>query len=212
MLQTGGMTTAAALAPSRPSVPPHRKQRNQFSALPFALTLEARIAMGEILLARGVPYREIRRQTGLGEATIARIKRGERKVLPDVAEALKRVEESKLTLAAHQFVDHATRPDIVAKMSGLQAMTAGAIALDKRELLAGRATSIVQYHDLSESAHQVLARLAALEQEELTLTRGANGVFAVPGSPATLTPTAATERQQNPPVPRGAFQPAGRTR
>lgn len=46
--------------------------------------------------------------------------------------------------AAHLFVGHATRPEVVELMSGQQAMTSAAIAVDKMRLLRGLPTEIVQ--------------------------------------------------------------------
>lgn len=51
--------------------------------------------------------------------------------------------DDKLEAAAHTFVDHATRANVVDKMNGQQAMTSAAIAIDKMRLLRDLPTEIV---------------------------------------------------------------------
>jgi hypothetical protein len=51
--------------------------------------------------------------------------------------------DEKLEAAAHKFVDHATNDTVVNVMTGQQAMTAAAIAIDKMRLLRDLPTEII---------------------------------------------------------------------
>lgn len=62
---------------------------------------------------------------------------------PVLVQKVNQVLDQKLEQAAHRFIDHATRPETVAEMSGQQAMTSAGIAIDKMRLLRGLPTEIV---------------------------------------------------------------------
>jgi len=114
---------------------------NQYTAASsIANVHETRKALAKVYLDQGLTYREIRRKTGLAPATISAIKKGESRVLTSLAEALKKVEGEKLTLGIHAILDGTITPEKIEKASLQQGVTSAAILIDKRELLAGRAT------------------------------------------------------------------------
>ncbi len=70
---------------------------------------------------------------------------GEKKQQSDLPlqEVVARKLDEKLESAAHRFVDHATKDDIIDKMNGREAMTSAAIAIDKMRLLRDLPTVIL---------------------------------------------------------------------
>ena len=124
----------------------------------------ARHAYAKILLDQGCTYREIQRLTGTSPPTIARIKRGE--LIPNrlMTDALQRAEESKLTGAIHAILDGSITAEKIEAASLQQGVTSAAILVDKRELLAGRATARVG-QELTDEA--IEARLATLRQQAM---------------------------------------------
>ena len=138
---------------------------NQYTAVTsIANVHEIRKALAKVYLDQGLTYREIRRKTGLAPATISATRKGESRVLTSLAEALKKVEEEKLTLGIHAIMDGTITPEKIEKASLQQGVTSAAILIDKRELLAGRAT--VRFGaDLTDE--ELTAKIEILEKEIL---------------------------------------------
>jgi len=147
----------------------------------------ARHAYAKLLIDQGMTYREIERLTGTSSATIIRIKKGE--LVPNklMTKALQQAEGGKLTSAIHDILDGSVTGKKIEAATLLQGITAAAILVDKRELIEGRPTQRISYLDAEQSAEKVAARLAELEREELTLTKGKDGTYAATSQPATTT-------------------------
>lgn len=69
--------------------------------------------------------------------------------------------------AAYQFVGHATSEDVVEEMSGQQAMTSAAIAIDKMRLLRNLPTEIIGYLPVVSDALRAMQD-AGMTEEEIT--------------------------------------------
>jgi hypothetical protein len=127
--------------PTPPATGHTPKTRNQHTAIAPALSYhETRITMAKILLDQGETYASIRKKTGVSEATIARLRKGERDVIPHLAEALKKQLAAKIEVGKHLYLDNLLRPEIVDNSNSVQSGTVFGILYDKGEIEAGRPT------------------------------------------------------------------------
>ena len=142
-----------------------RSMPNQYTAL-HPLIVEnphaIRKAVAAIMIEQGSTYDEIVEKTGVSKSTISWIKQGMTEVNQDLVARLKKSEVDKLTYGIHSILDNTITPDKIEKASLQQGVTSAAILIEKRELLAGRATVRVG----ADIPDQGLAdRIAALERE-----------------------------------------------
>jgi len=141
---------------------PKPKTRNQFTAVnPYAVQ-EIKKAHVRILLDQGKTYNEINQITGCAPATISAIKKGHGDINYDMAEALKRSEVSRLTVGVAQILDGTLTDEKIASASLQQGVTSAAILIDKRELLSGKPTQIVDVRSDPELDQKILSLEATL--------------------------------------------------
>jgi hypothetical protein len=125
--------------------------------------LSLRKAMALVLRENGHTYTEITAQTGLAKTTLTRLFKDPRAAgIPlSMVNALRQVEDAKLTIIAHKAWDYAIEHDEPFEKASLQQLiTAGAIVTDKRELLAGRPTQRLEASMSDAEIHAELKRLA----------------------------------------------------
>lgn len=128
----------------------HRKRsnnsqgKNQFSDDKTLTPYSIKFALADALIKEGRSNREIMRLSGLCRESIARIKRGERKIASIWVEAIKKNESAKHTFLSNTILDSITTTDIE-KASLLQKVTSSSILIDKRRLLDGESTQNVNH-------------------------------------------------------------------
>lgn len=112
-----------------------------------ALTIKKAKALA--MLRADESYETIIAATGLSSGTVSKLKKGEHFVSEAMIMALMGEEEKKLTLVQHRLVDSILEApeEELDKMPVSQRMIAAAIAIDKRELLAGRPTQRLAFGD-----------------------------------------------------------------
>jgi transposase-like protein len=119
-----------------------RKRRNY--------TDEFRASCVLMLEAAGYPDRKgalahVSKEVNVPSMTLRRWFTGQQNPPPNQLVSKNRIPlADKLESVAHQYIDHASNPDVVDEMDGKGAMTAAAIAIDKMRLLRGLPTEIVQ--------------------------------------------------------------------
>jgi len=131
--------------------------------------LDTKKAMATAMLRAGATYKEIQAATGLAPKTIAGVARGDYKIPEGQVRALMDQEEAKFTMAAHKMIDsvlNASDEDL-AKMPASQRMVAAAVAIDKRELLAGRPTKRIAFTDDDRELDAEIERLQQILGESI---------------------------------------------
>lgn len=112
-------------------------------------TDEFRASAVAMLAAEGYPavkgsLQRVADLLGIHARTLSRWFNGENNPPPDMLVSEKRDELSDMfERVAYQYLDHATKPEVVASASARDAMTAAGIAVDKMRLLRGMPTAIV---------------------------------------------------------------------
>ena len=137
--------------------------------------LSIKKALARVLINQGESLANIHRKTGLASQTIQNIRDDKTEVNQELVEQLAKTEGQKLTLAIHAHLDEAMRGDKIAKLNALQNTIAVGILIEKRELLAGRATVRVG-GDLSDQA--LRDRIEALEDD--LRRQGADAIDVLP--------------------------------
>ena len=141
----------------------HNRFTNEIDYMPYSL----RFAKCRAMLDTGATYHEITQEIGLAPATISKVKKGEVEFNDNVAAVIAKHEVNKLTLFSHRILD-SIDSDVIEKAPLGARMVAYGIATDKRELLAGRATSRTAIMDgtnaeLEAEIAKVQAEIAGLE-------------------------------------------------
>lgn len=147
-------------------------KRRRAASNPFSFD----VARAKVLLDRGETIAAVRRSTWLDRRTIRRIRDGLLGTdLPAAAfELAKATEDAKLTMAAGLCLDEIIEnPAKIRDASLQQLITTAGIALDKREVMAGRPTSRVELlHNLSEDQLDDALEAAHRELGERLKARG----------------------------------------
>jgi len=137
----------------------HNRYTNALPDRPYAM----RYAQCKALLDMGRTYEQIKLSTGLSDATISLIKKGEREVNDAWVNLCKRNESKMLTLLSNEVFSAVSSEDIK-KASLLQKVTAGSIMLDKRELLDGKPTQNIGLANVVGSVQSELAKLKIMRE------------------------------------------------
>jgi len=121
---------------------------------------DIRLARAKIMADQGKTYNQIVNATGLARHTISLIIKGVKKPLDSALELVRNNEADKLTLMAHRILDGVSDEDI--KKAGLsQKVTSAAILFDKRQMLEGKPTAIVDMGSTVEAIQRELLELQA---------------------------------------------------
>lgn len=125
----------------------NKQGKNQFSFQNTLIPYNLKYSLCNYLIKEGKStYNQIMALTGLSKTTIAKVKRGEIKLVQEWADQVKRDESGKFTFLSNTILDSINSNDLE-KSSLLQKVTSASILIDKRRLIDGQSTeniSVVQ--------------------------------------------------------------------
>ena len=131
---------------------------NNLPDFPYSM----RFAKAKAMLDMGQTYADVQAATGLCRESITRVKNGERAVLDSAVKAIKDAECDKISFVSHRIIESINDRDL--EKASLQQKAISFCALvDKRELLAGRATSRTAHAHMTDPALD--AEIERLESE-----------------------------------------------
>ena len=131
------------------------------NASAFLNPMTTKKALAIAMRENGHTWTQIQAATGMSRSTLTILFRDPMAAVPlEMVNALRQVEDAKLTAVAHAALDQLLDdPTKMEKATAQQLVTTAAISIDKRELLAGRETARIETTLSDDQIHDELRRL-----------------------------------------------------